>query len=108
MANITAYIGKDHGGEEWATSHVVGVCCKAFGGVGIDGATFGECVGMWRGECENSVRVDLLNVDTAAARHALKWACRALMQWSIVYTVDGAGMHEVTDDAAKRRGERAA
>lgn len=108
MNNVTAYIGKDHGGKEWTTRDVVRVCCKALAGVGIDGATFCECSGVWRGETECSIRIDLLNVDHDAARKALKWACRALMQWSIVYTVDGKGMLEVTDDAAKRRAAKAA
>lgn len=108
MANVTAYLGKDHGGEEWTTDEVADVVAKAFSFVGIDGMTISEAMGMWRGEVEKSIRLELLNVDPAAARHALTWACRALMQWSIVYTIDGKGMHEVTDDAAKRRGERAA
>lgn len=108
MANVTAYIGKDHGGEEWTTVEVTDVIARAFSFVGIDGMTISEAVGMWRGEVEKSIRLELLNVDLTAARRALKWACRALMQWSIVYTIDGKGMHEVTDNAAKRRAARAA
>lgn len=103
MNNVTAYIGRDYGTNEWKTADVVRVACQALAAVGIDGATFAECYGVWQGERENSVRLDLLAVDADKARKALKWTCRALKQWAIVYTVDGQGMHEVTDDAAKRR-----
>ena len=103
MNNVTAYIGRNYGADEWTTGDVVRVACKALMGVGIDGATFAECYGVWQGQPENSMRLDLLNVNASEARRALKWICRALKQWAIVYTIDGQGMHEVTDDAAKRR-----
>ena len=103
MENVTAYIGRDYGAGEWTANDVYRVASKALMAVGIDGATFAECYGVWNGEAEHSIRLDLLNVDASEARRALKWMCRALKQWAIVYTIDGRGMHEVTDDAAKRR-----
>ena len=103
MENVTAYIGRDYGAGEWSANDVYRVAAKALEAVGIDGMTFCECIGVWQGQPENSVRLDLLAVDASEARRALKWICRALKQWAIVYTVDGQGMHEVTDDAAKRR-----
>ncbi len=103
MNNVTAYIGRDYGNGEHTFDHVCNVIAHALAGVGIESMTVSEAVGVWHGETENSVRLELLAVDAGEARRALKWICRALKQWAIVYTVDGQGLHEVTDDAAKRR-----
>ncbi len=101
--NVTAYIGRDYGDGEHTAEHVCRIAARALKAAGIDSMTLSECVGVWHGETEQSIRVDLLQVDPVAARKALKWTCRALKQWAIVYTIDGAGMLEVTDNAAKRR-----
>lgn len=101
--NVTAYIGRDYGIGEWPTDTVVRETCHALSVCGIDGATFTECVGMWRGECENSIRVDLLNVDEQAAVDALNRITIELAQWAIAYTVNGAGYHETANDPTRDR-----
>lgn len=108
QANVTAYIGLDHGGEEHTADEAINTTVKALGFYGIDGATFCKAVGFWQGQPENSLRLELLHVNEAMARKALKAVCKALAQWSIVYTVDGQGMQEVTDNAAKGREARKA
>lgn len=104
--NITAFIGRDYGFGEHTTSHVMNTTLNALMSYGINGATFSEAVGIWQGESENSVRVELLGVDEHAAHMALKAACCALMQWEIVYTVNGQGMKSVKDNAEMRRAAR--
>lgn len=105
-ANITAFIGRDYGFGEHSAKHVMSTTLDALRRYGINGATFSEAVGVWQGESENSIRVELLSVDECAAHMALKAACKALMQWEIVYTVNGQGMKSVKDNAAKRRAAR--
>lgn len=93
--NVTAYIGRDYGIGEWPTDTVVRETCHALSVCGIDGATFSEC--------ENSIRVDLLNVDEQAAVDALNRITIELAQWAIAYTVNGAGYHETANDPTRDR-----
>lgn len=89
MANITAFIGRDFGIGEHSSRHVANVTMSHLIENGIDGATFTDCVGVWRGDVENSIRVDVIGCDACAAHVALQSACVELMQWSILYVVDG-------------------
>lgn len=89
MSNVTAYVGRDFGGREHTQEHVIDVTLAHLDSAGIPGATFCECIGYWNGEMERSVRVDLIGCDVDAVHAALTKACADLMQWSILYVVDG-------------------
>lgn len=106
MSNITAFIGCDHGNGEHTLEHVINTVNKAMQFYKIYGATFSQAVGIWQGEAENSIRVEFLNVDEHAAHMTLKAACRALMQWEIIYTVNGIKNVTIKDNAEKRRTAR--
>lgn len=103
MSNVTAYIGRDYGTAEHTTHHVVNVTAEHLMSNGIDSATFSECIGVWCGDVENSVRVDLLNVDIISAHAALHAVCVDLMQWQIIYTIDGATNVTIDNDPTAAR-----
>lgn len=103
MSNVTAYIGKDYGTGQWTSDEVMRAAWEELAARGIDSATFAEARGVWRGEWEDSVSVALLGVDAEAAREALQATCERLLQWSIVYTVDGAGLYQVECNAEELR-----
>lgn len=108
MSNVTAYIGRDYGNAEHTTRHVVNVTAERLMTNGIDGATFAECVGMWQGDVENSIRVDLLDCSVIDAHAALYAVCVDLMQWEIVYTIDGSTNVTIKNDPTAARATCAA
>jgi hypothetical protein len=108
MCNVTAYIGRDYGRGEHSSEHVISTAARALQSNGIDGATFSDAVGMWRGEVERSVRVELLDCSIIDAHAALYDMCVDLMQWSIIYTIDGRVNVSIENDPTAARAEYAA
>lgn len=106
MSNVTAFIGRDYGYGEHTIEHVITTVNKAMQHNKIYGATFSQAIGIWQGETEKSIRVEFLNVDEHAAHMTLKTVCRALMQWEIIYTVNGIKNVTIKDNAEKRRAAR--
>lgn len=80
MRNITAYIGRDCGGFEHSTKHVVNVVLDHLTTAGVPGATFSDALGYWEGELEHSIRVELIGCDVDAVHAALTGVCVELMQ----------------------------
>lgn len=106
--NITAFVGHDFGGREWTSREVMKATIKALNREGIEYATFSECVGCWRDGFETSTRVELLEVDTAKARKALEAVAVELMQWEIIYTVNGSDTFHIMNDPTEARASHVA
>lgn len=102
MANIRAYIGLDYGGEEWSRDHAAKIICENLNYRGIAACTILPCFGMWQGEVENSLCVDLVNADEKAAKTAFKSIAHELAQWEILYTV-GNRSETIHNDATAAR-----
>ena len=103
MRNVTAYIGRDYGVGVHTSDHVVEVVAARLMENGIAGATFSDAVGIWNGEIERSVRVELLGATILDAHAALTYACVDLMQWEIVYTIDGRENVTISNDPTAAR-----
>lgn len=103
MSNVTAFIGRDYGVGEHSFDDVVTPTLNALARNGISGATFSEAVGFWDGEVERSVRVELLDCSVLDAHAALSDACVELMQWAIVYTIDGVTNVFIENDPTAAR-----
>ena len=108
MANVTAFVGRDFGVGEWGTDDVIACSIAKLNEQGIEYATFAECIGCWRDGFERSVRIDLLECDADAAGAAFEAIAVGLMQWEIIYTVDGAETRHVRTDPTKARAAYAA
>ena len=109
MSNVTAFVGRDFGVGEWGTDDVIATSIARLNEQGIEYATFAECIGCWRDGFERSVRIDLLDCDAEAADDAFKAIAADLMQWEIIYTVNGAETQRVrTNPTAAREAWAAA
>lgn len=108
MANVTAFVGRDYGVGEHSFDDVVTSTLNALARNGIDGATFSEAVGYWNGDVEQSVRVELIGCSVIDAHAALFDACVELMQWAIVYTIDGSSNVFIENDPTAARLARTA
>lgn len=108
MSNVTAFVGRDFGVGEWGTDDVIATSIAKLNEHGIEYATFAECIGCWRDGFERSVRVDLLECDAEAANAAFEAIAADLMQWEVIYTVDGAETRHVYNDPSKARAAWAA
>ena len=108
MANVTAFVGRDFGVGEWGTDDVIAVAIAKLNELGIEYATFAECIGCWRDGFERSVRIDLLECDAQAAGKAFEAVAADLMQWEVIYTVDGAETLHVRNDPTEARAAWAA
>lgn len=87
--NVTAFIGRDYGHGEHDGEHVIKTAIRHLARNGIDGATFSDAIGVWNGEVERSIRLELLDCSVLDAHAALHGVCVDLMQWSIAYVIDG-------------------
>jgi len=108
MSNVTAYIGRDYGNGEHAADHVISTTLQHLSAAGVPGATFSEAIGYWNGEMERSIRVELIGCDVQAVHQALTGACVDLMQWSILYVVDGVDNVFIENDPTAARAAHAA
>lgn len=102
MANIRAYVGLNYGSEEWPRHHATKVICNSLANQNINACTILPCFGLWQGEAENSLCVDLVNVNEAAASTALQNIAHELAQWEILYTVENRSETVHNDATAER------
>ena len=103
MSNVTAFVGRDFGVGEWSAEDVISCAIGRLNEQGIEYATFAECIGCWRDGFERSIRVDLLECDAEAAGTAFEAVAADLMQWEIIYTVDGADTRHAHNDPSDAR-----
>ena len=108
MSNVTAYIGRDFGVGEHTTDDVIRTTLKHLSDAGVPGATFSEAIGYWQGDVERSVRVELVGCDVERVHKALTKACVELMQWEIVYVIDGHDNRKIVNDPTEARESYAA
>lgn len=103
MSNVKAYIGMDYGGEEWTLDEAITVIAEELSKEGIKGMTVIPALGMWQGEIERSLVVDLLDVDEGAAGKALQSICNELLQYEVIYVANGITYHIQGANVEQRR-----
>ena len=101
-SKASAYIGHNYGVHEWSDQTVYNAVSRALVAQGIDGATFTPCVGMWRGELEQTTRCDCYGVSVDAFRAAMEQTAQELAQWEILIDFDDRAETVGNDPSARR------